>query len=220
MHTMYDISILKYIAGKGGMKESVKLSTREISSEINRSPQTVSRRLKELETEGMISRRITPDGQWVSITEKGERTLRKEYEDYRRIFESPEVLSLRGKVFTGLGEGRYYLSLEGYTAQISRIIGFRPYPGTLNIRILPEDTEIRKRLSKKPGYEIRGFESEGRKFGGCKLFEGELESIKCGVLIPERTHYPEDVLEIVAPFNLREKLKLRDGDVVKLKVIA
>ncbi|MDI3502609.1 MAG: hypothetical protein PWR09_734, partial [Archaeoglobi archaeon] len=38
---MYDIGILKFIAEKGGMKESVKLSTREISSEVNRSPQTV-----------------------------------------------------------------------------------------------------------------------------------------------------------------------------------
>jgi len=217
---MCDMGILKLIAEKGGMKESVKLSTKEISSEINRSPQTVSRRLKELEAGGMISRRITPDGQWISITEKGERTLRKEYESYRRIFESPEILVLRGKVFTGLGEGRYYLSLDGYRNQISKIIGFQPYPGTLNIRTLPEDLEIRRRLSKKPGYEIRGFESEGRKFGGCKLFIGKVESAECGVLIPERTHYPEDVLEIIAPFNLREKLKLKDGDVVRLKVIA
>ncbi|MDK2781806.1 MAG: riboflavin kinase, archaea type [Archaeoglobi archaeon] len=217
---MYDIGILKFIAEKGGMKESVKLSTREISSEVNRSPQTVSRRLKELEAEGMISRRITPDGQWIAITEKGERTLRKEYEGYRRIFESSEILYIRGKVFTGLGEGRYYLSLSGYINQISRIIGFQPYPGTLNIRVLPEDLEIRRRLSKKPGYEIKGFESEGRKFGDCKLFIGEVESIKCGVVIPERTHYPEDVLEIIAPLNLRDKLGLGDGDIIRLKVIA
>jgi|Deesub1362A_J573_1020465.scaffolds.fasta_scaffold03430_4 riboflavin kinase len=214
------MKILRYIAKQGGMKESVRLSTKDISSEIKKSPQTISRKLRELESEGMISRRISPEGQWIVITERGERALRKEYEDYRRIFEVPEVFTMRGRVFTGLGEGRYYLSLEGYKSQISKITGFDPYPGTLNLKISPEDLETRKKLAKKPGYEIKGFETEGRSFGGCKLFKGEIEGESCAVVIPERTHYPEDILEIVAPVNLRERLRLRDGDIVKVKVVA
>jgi len=217
---MCDMRILRYIAKQGGMKESVRLSTKDISSEIDKSPQTVSRKLRELESEGLISRRISPEGQWIVITDRGEEVLRREYEDYRRIFESPEVFVMRGSVFTGLGEGRYYLSLDGYRRQISKMTGFEPYPGTLNIKISPEDLGTRRKLSKKPGYEIKGFEAEGRKFGGCKLFKGEIEGIECAIVIPERTHYPEDILEIVAPVNLREALKLKDGDVVKVRVVA
>jgi len=34
-----------------------------------------------------------------------------------------------------------------------------------------------------------------------------------------RSHYGEDVIEILAPVNLREKLKLKDGDTVRIRFI-
>jgi len=37
-------------------------------------------------------------------------------------------------------------------------------------------------------------------------------------MIPERTHYPEDIIEIISPNNLREKLKLKDGSKITVLV--
>jgi riboflavin kinase len=38
------------------------------------------------------------------------------------------------------------------------------------------------------------------------------------VLLVNRTHYDETVLELIAPVNLRETLKIRDGDKIKVKI--
>jgi riboflavin kinase len=46
----------------------------------------------------------------------------------------------------------------------------------------------------------------------------EIEGIRGAVIIPDRTHYPVDLLEIIAPVNLREMLGINDGDNVKIVV--
>ena len=43
--------------------------------------------------------------------------------------EKHEILSLKGKIVTGLGEGAYYMSLDGYKSQFASILGFIPFPG-------------------------------------------------------------------------------------------
>ena len=42
---------------------------------------------------------------------------------------------LTGRVKSGLGEGRYYMSQKGYRAQFAKRLGIDPYPGTLNLRL-------------------------------------------------------------------------------------
>ncbi|MDK2384601.1 MAG: DUF120 domain-containing protein, partial [Candidatus Korarchaeota archaeon] len=49
---------------------------------------------------------------------------------------------LRGVVETGRGEAELYVNL--YAREFERYLGFRPYPGTLNIR-LHEDYASRRR---------------------------------------------------------------------------
>jgi riboflavin kinase len=36
--------------------------------------------------------------------------------------------------------------------------------------------------------------------------------------MPERTHHPTDIMEIVAPVKLRDVLGLRDGDRIEIEV--
>jgi riboflavin kinase len=44
------------------------------------------------------------------------------------------------------------------------------------------------------------------------------EKVEGAVLLIQRTHYGEDVLEVVAPEYLREKLNLKDGDKIRLRI--
>jgi CTP-dependent riboflavin kinase len=44
-------------------------------------------------------------------------------------------------------------------------------------------------------------------------------SVECAVVFPEVADYPEDVIELIASTNLREKLHLVDGDLVDLKIM-
>ncbi len=39
------------------------------------------------------------------------------------------------------------------------------------------------------------------------------------VIVPERTHYPEDIIEIIAPVKLRDYLNVNDGSIVEVEVI-
>ena len=50
------------------------------------------------------------------------------------------------------------------------------------------------------------------------LFKALIKSLDCAVVVPQVENYPEDVLEIIAHFNLRDTLKLKDGDVVIVSV--
>ncbi|MBC7129766.1 DUF120 domain-containing protein, partial [Candidatus Bathyarchaeota archaeon] len=43
--------------------------------------------------------------------------------------------------------------------------------------------------------------------------------VKCAIIIPEVDGYPGNVMEIIAPVNLREKLGLKDGDIVEVQFL-
>ncbi len=213
-----DILSLKKLALLGAHKKPVELSSVEFASHIDSSPQTAARKLKCLEDEKLISRQILHDGQLVTITSSGVAMLQKELNDYREIFSgngSKKFLS--GKVITGLGEGQYYISLDGYRTQFIEKLGFDPYPGTLNIKLDAPSIETRKGIS--AGIRISGFTSENRTFGSGSCFCIRIADMQGAVIVPERTHYPEDIIEIIAPVNLRKHLDLGDGSNVEVEVI-
>jgi len=144
--------------------------------------------------------------------------LKKELNDYQDIFcgKGKEKI-LRGRVITGLGEGQYYISREGYMMQFRDKLGFDPYPGTLNIKLDPPSIEVRKRIG--ANIRIMGFTDNNRTFGSGSCFTIKIKEQEGAVIIPERTHYPEDIIEIIAPVNLREYLSVKDGSIVDVEVI-
>ena len=169
----------------------------------------------------LVSRAVTAEGQDITITRKGEEELRREYAELRRIFEEePVQYTLRGQVITGLGEGRYYMSLEPYRKQFQASLGFEPYPGTLNIRLDSQSVQVRKRLENLEWIRINGFAADHRTFGEARCLPCRIREVPCGIVLPVRSHYPEDILEIVAPTGLRERYGYRDADMVEVEVIA
>ena len=213
------LGILKQLALMNATRKVLKISSKELAERINQSLQTAARRLKELEDEGLIERTLYKDGQYIVITEKGKDLLYKEYIDYKKIFEGEEAVVIKGRVFGGVGEGAYYVSLEGYRKQFIEKLGFDPYPGTLNLKIPKEQMYFRKILDQEEGIKIEGFSTADRTFGDVKAFKCRIDGVDGAVVLPKRTHYPGDVLEVIAPVKLREKLGLKDGDTVEVEVI-
>jgi riboflavin kinase len=212
------LSILKQLALMEAHKRVVKISSKELADKIDQSFQTAARKLKELEENGYILRTLEKDGQYIVITEEGEKVLYREYLDYKKIFEGVEEIFIRGKVFSGVGEGRYYVSLEGYRRQFKERLGFDPYPGTLNLRLPKEQAYLRRRIDEEEGIIINGFVTEDRTFGEVKAFKCRIGDYEGAVVLPQRTHYPKDVLEVISPVKLREKLKLENGDFIEVEV--
>ena len=214
-----DLQCLKVLALMGGLKGPVWVSSQSLGSALRTSPQTASRRLQSLERQMLLTRSVNPDGQYITITRSGEEDLRREYSDYCRLFvqESGEY-SLQGTVISGLGEGKYYMSLDHYVAQFTRVLGFTPYPGTLNIRLDPSSLPIRKRLDQRDWIPIEGFTADERTFGNARCLPCRFRQTPCGIVIPGRSHYPDDILEIIAPVSLRETYGLEDTDKVAVEV--
>jgi len=211
------------LAEMGASRRTVKVSTEYLALKMMLSQQTASRYLIQLDKKGWIKRTITPDGCLVKITDAGQRELKQLFCNLRLIFEaaySPSI-TLEGTLFSGLGEGAYYVSKDGYRKQFMEKLGFAPYPGTLNLKLTSEyDVKTRTELDSYPAVELHGFENEDRSFGGVKCYPALINNkVKGAILTAMRTHYDSSVLEIVAPVYIRGSLKLKDGQKVKVEVL-
>jgi riboflavin kinase len=117
---------------------------------------------------------------------------------------------LRGTVFSGNGEGRKFIDLPWVKQQIEEKLGFTPYSGTLNIRLTKESMKQKKLLENAAQLEV--YPAKGYCIG--KLIKSQIDSLGCAIIIPEVPNYPSDVLEVIAPWYLRERLNLTDGSEV------
>ena len=216
---MPDIISLKKLALIGAVYKTIKVSSSEFQKHTGASSKTAARKLKQLEEEELIERKIVPGGQLIRMTEKGIEILKNEYLEYSSIF-SPESdsLELEGNVLKGLGEGQYYVNVPGYKKQFEEKLHFTPFPGTLNIKLSETSSVLRNRLLELPAVKIEGFNDGERTFGGGKCYLVSVGGLEAAVVSPERTHYPLDLIEIIAPVKLRDTLKLKDGDRVVIQV--
>ena len=206
----------------GAREKTVRLSTKFLAEKLNLSQQTVSRYLISLERKGWIKRTATREGSLIRLTELGDSQLRAVRSALNLVFERKRPLSIviEGIVFSGLGEGAYYVTREPYRRQFIEKLGFDPYPGTLNLKLTSwYDINLRRELEERPGIEISGFKNEDRTYGPVKCFHARINGKEEGaVILALRSHYDSSVIEIIAPRYLRNILKLKDGNKVKVEV--
>lgn len=215
------LQALYKLAEMGAYGKETAVSTGVVAKSLELSQQTASRRLIEMEKRGLIERSVDGKIQKVKITKEGENSLAEMYRTLKPVFEAPsKELVIKGTLFSGLSEGSYYMGLEGYRRQFRAKLGFDPFPGTLNLRVSKDSMSQRKELEGYPSVGIDGFADKERTYGGARCYKVAVgEKIKGAIVIPIRAHYQEDVIEIIAPENLRKGLKLKDGDSVEVKVL-
>jgi riboflavin kinase len=219
-----EVAALKFLALEGARRGEVKISCSDLAANHDVSNQTASRRLQALEDAGLLERETVSDGQFVAITPAGERALKREYEDYRVIFEDRTDLELRGTVTSGMGEGRHYISLPGYNRQFGDKLGYDPYPGTFNVDLTRQSQRERSAMESFDPVHIDGWEDEDRTYGPAYCYPATVEVPEgpafspAHVIVPVRTHHDEDQVEIIAPEHLRDELGVLDGDEVIVRV--
>lgn len=136
--------------------------------------------------------------------------------------EQEDELTVTGEVFSGLGDAAKYISMPGYMEQFMSKLGFSPYPGTLNLKLLSDsDLKVRKHLITAGGIGIDGFSDGKRTFGAAKCFRAKVNrETEAAVLLIERTSHDESVMEVISPVNLRYQLALNDGSRIFLTIDA
>ncbi len=207
------------IARIGGASNSVHTSTPRLATLLEVTQQTASRRLRELEKKGWIRRTINRQGQVIRIEPKGIAKLKEVYSMLEIALTEKRLVTFRGRVTKGLGEGAYYIQLEGYKRQFREKLGYKPFPGTLNIQLVSDaDVHELQLLKATIGIEIHGFVTGGRTFGSVACYPTRVnDQVDAAILLIQRTHHKVNIIEIIAEINLRETLKLEDGDIIVLK---
>jgi riboflavin kinase len=208
---------LRKLALMGAMDDYISISSRELGEILDMSQQSASKWILELIECQYITRDLGTRKQRIKITPKGVEAMKKEYTEYRRIFERTDHINIRGEVASGMGEGGYYICQEGYIKQFESKLGFVPFQGTFNVRIYPEEIGKLDIIRSTAGILIDGFSNEGRSFGNVIAYKARIHNINCAIIVPERSHYV-DILEIIAPCSMRRTLSLSDGDRVDVKV--
>ena len=221
--TFQHIVILSELLLCGAKNNFVELTTNEIAKKIKRSQQLASKELLDLEFFGCIKRNKKSKKYTIKVTEKGYQEVYDHFLFLKTAVESfKHVIDFEGHIITGMGEGAYYMSLDGYKKQFKEKLGYEPYPGTLNIKLNSMlFVEARKEMLKYPSINIEGFSDQSRTFGWVKCYPASIndsKNINSSILILERTHYDDSIIELIAPFSIKEQFSLKNGDYVKLKV--
>ncbi|MEA1992938.1 MAG: DUF120 domain-containing protein [Euryarchaeota archaeon] len=210
MKSKYVLTLIE-LAKKG----NGRITSAELGKNLGVSQQTASRRLKQLEEDSLITR----EGTQISIEKRGMKILRGFYLDLEELFRGERYIY--GKLFSGLGEGKYYISKHGYREQLIKKLGFSPYPGTLNLHLsFEENKKLEKVLTGSEYMIINGFRDENRAFGDVRCYKVIVENqIEGALLKPFRTHHMSNVVEIISREFLRKKLSIADGDAVSFSIL-
>ncbi len=211
------------LLSKGARHNFVEVTTTLLGKGIGRSQQAASKHLLDLETSGYIERLKKGQKFAVKVTDKGYSEIQSLSLSLRSALEStPATMDFRGIVNSGMGEGAYYMSLEGYRRQFREKLGYEPYPGTLNVRLTDQIyMNGRLELGKHPSIFINGFSDGTRTYGWVKCYRATINDgaiDNAAVLVLERTHYDDSMLEVIAPISIKQAAGIKNGDIIKVQV--
>lgn len=126
-----------------------------------------------------------------------------------------DPISISGKIIRGANQGAFFTQLEWVQEQCLKLLGFTPWPGTLNLEISMDRVAAIKELKVKGGLELI---SPNMNYCSGHVFPVTIEGIPAAIVLPAedvRVH-PSNVIEIISPKRLKDALDVKDGDWVTL----
>lgn len=207
-----------------GDKKSIHISSVEFGKILNASQQTASRRINDLEDLKWIERKIEGKEQVIRITKTGADMMLSLYKSLKKILEDILIV---GVVTTGMGEGAYYVALKGYYENFQNKLGFTPHKGTLNLQLTDLNIELlRENLKNRTPIVVDGFQTKERTYGAVYCYdcvisplEDTSKKVNAAILDIKRTHHKKNIIEVLAEPFLREHLKLKDGDKLRIELL-
>lgn len=209
------------LLSKGARHNFVEVTTFDLGKNIGRSQQAASKHLLDLETAGYVERARRGQKIAVRVTDKGYTEIQSLFASLKSALESaPAAIDFEGNVVSGMGEGAYYMSLDGYKKQFKEKLGYEPYPGTLNIRLTDQlFMTARRELGRYPSIFLEGFSDGARTYGWVKCYKATINgAVDAAVLVLERTHYDDSMLEVIAPMSIKDAAGIKNGDRIKVQV--
>ncbi len=219
----YVIAIAKLLM-KGAGEDYINATSSSIATEIHKSQQAASEIIIGLENQNLIERIKSGHGYRIRVTETGIQAVRNlSAMLFSAINYAKTRVVIEGTVVSGIGEGAYYMALEGYRKQFAAKLGYFPYPGTLNVKLtLNSSIRFREKIDHFTYVLINGYSDTKRTYGWVKCYAVSINDntiIQSHLLALERTHHDDTLVEIISPTYLKEKLRLITGDNVKITIL-
>ena len=210
------------LARMGAAYTYAEVSSGKLGEALGVTQQAASQRLIDLESAGLVSRVHSGHSLKVRLTTTGLGAVRSFYGELTDVFEKTRgKLTFTGRLFSGIGKGRYYVGHPEYQKRFDAALGYKPYPGTLNVKFEEERyIEQLKSLRSMGGIRVEGFMRGKEGFSPLTCFDGVLSGERVTLLFIDITHYNESVVELISPTYLRGKLGLKDGDLVTFTIDA
>ncbi|MCL0095773.1 CTP-dependent riboflavin kinase [Dehalococcoidia bacterium] len=123
-------------------------------------------------------------------------------------------MKIKGKMLSGFGQGAFFTQLDWVREQCQDKLRFLPSPGTLNLYVESQSLDILKTLREAEGISLIPPTPE---FCRAKCFPVSIGSLRGAIIMPEAEHFTDklhgqEVIEIMAPVNIKETLLVKDGD--------
>ncbi len=125
--------------------------------------------------------------------------------------------SCSGRVVSGRGEAAFFTRLGWVVEQCREKAGFAPAPGTLNLTVAAKVAKLVDELAGS-GPELV---PDDPKFCAARIIPARIGTLPAAVVVPDpkvRDHGPE-IIEVIAPVNLRRALGKADGDRLEIKLL-
>jgi CTP-dependent riboflavin kinase len=124
---------------------------------------------------------------------------------------------LKGKVVSGAREAAFFTQLDWVQVQCQEKLGFKPYPGTLNLEIDEESLSVLDVLKREKGITLIPPDPQYCVARALPLMVGSI----CGaIIIPSEdvNIHRKNIVEVMAPVRLKDALGITDGDSLVLVI--
>jgi CTP-dependent riboflavin kinase len=125
------------------------------------------------------------------------------------------TITITGRIVSGIKKGAYFTQLEWVQDQCQEKLGFKPYPGTLNLEIEAETIPIVEALRQGEGIELVSPDAD---FCCGHVYRVSVMGVSGAIVAPAEdvSVHGKNIIEIIAPISLREALDVKDGDEIML----
>ena len=124
-------------------------------------------------------------------------------------------LTVTGKIVSGEKKGAFFTQLDWVQDQCQEKLGFKPFPGTLNLEIEEEKIPHIEALFKRSGIELVPPDSN---FCAGQVYPVSIMGVAGAILAPAedvRIH-GKNIIELIAPTSLKDAMDVGDGDEIML----
>ena len=126
---------------------------------------------------------------------------------------------IRGRLATGIGQGRYFTQLDWARRQFIEKVGVDPFPGTVNLVVGDAASmSIWSLLKNEPGARINN-PNDGPHDCDARCYRVLIEGrIEAAIVVPEVEGYAPGLIEMIAAVGVRDALGIADSDPVRLEI--